>query len=182
MFRWLLGLPLAAAVTVVLFLFAAALIAQGPVIVDPIDPPVIKIVAKPPPPGEPKPKPPRITGEPPPVDLPTPPPGKKPGPKDIGVGPIGPTTITPPLPGGAARPIVKIPPQYPETCRARGVEGTVIVEFDVTDRGEVVNPRVVHSDNSCFNRTVVQTVSRWKYPAEARRGVKEQFVFTLTEQ
>ena len=90
---------------------------------------------------------------------------------------------TPPGPNPLVSPIIRIPPPYPENCRSRGVEGVVIVEFDVSPEGNVVNPRVVQSAHGCFNRTVLKTVSGWKYPPAGnggmRYGVIEHFNFQL---
>ena len=84
------------------------------------------------------------------------------------------------------QPVVKLPPAYPESCKARGASGVVIVEFDVTAEGNVVNPRIISSADGCFERTVLSTIQKWKYPppqedgrAVARRGVREAFRFEL---
>jgi protein TonB len=77
--------------------------------------------------------------------------------------------------------MIKVAPGYPENCRAKAVEGTVIVQFDVTDRGDVTNVQIISSDNSCFDRTVIKTVLGWKYPPRAQYGLVERFVFELKE-
>ncbi len=86
-----------------------------------------------------------------------------------------------------AQPLVRIPPQFPERCQARaGGRETVIVEFDVTPDGTTTNIRVVDSSNSCFNSSATRSVERWKYQpkivdnkAEWRRGVQTSVVFVL---
>jgi protein TonB len=89
----------------------------------------------------------------------------------------------PPGEGAVSSPVIRIPPPYPENCRSRGAEGVVIVEFDVTPEGNVVNARVVDSANRCFNRSVLKAVSGWKYPPAAgggmRYGLMERFNFRL---
>ena len=63
-----------------------------------------------------------------------------------------------------AQPLVRIPPQYPDRCqKARMKTEIVVVEFDVTEQGQPVNPRVVNSTNTCFNRASLRAVERWKY-------------------
>ena len=88
-----------------------------------------------------------------------------------------------------AQPLVRIEPQYPDRCQGRA-SGTVIVvvEFDVSPEGQTANARVVDSNNSCFNRSAVRAVQRWKYQpkivdnqAEWRRGVQTQFRFQLID-
>lgn len=86
-----------------------------------------------------------------------------------------------------AQPLVRIPPQYPGQCQrmARPLE-TVVVEFDVTPEGTVINPRVIDSTNSCFNRAAMRAVERWRYQprivnevAQPRFGVRTAIDFGL---
>ncbi len=88
-----------------------------------------------------------------------------------------------------AQPLVRVPPQYPGQCQrtARALE-TVVVEFDVSPEGTVINPRVVDSTNSCFNRAAVRAVERWRYQprivdevAQPRFGVRTAIDFGLEE-
>lgn len=88
-----------------------------------------------------------------------------------------------------AQPLVRIPPQYPQRCmgRANPVE-TVVLEFDVTPEGSVVNPEVIESTNSCLNRAALRAVQRWRYNpkivddvAQPRFGVRTAIDFTLEE-
>ena len=89
-----------------------------------------------------------------------------------------------------AQPLVRIPPQYPDRCQGRsGSRETVVVEFDVTPEGQTVNPRVVQSTNSCFDRSAIRAVERWKYRPkivegrnEPRFGVRTSFQFDLAEE
>ncbi len=88
-----------------------------------------------------------------------------------------------------AQPLVRIQDPYPERCQSRAdAEERVVVEFDVTPDGQTTNIEVIDSTNSCFNRTVVRSVSRWKYQpkivdneAQWRRGVQTVLVYQLTE-
>ncbi|MFU8830630.1 MAG: energy transducer TonB [Wenzhouxiangella sp.] len=86
-----------------------------------------------------------------------------------------------------AQPLVRIPPQYPGQCSrmARPTE-SVVVEFDVTPDGSVINPRVINSTNSCFNRAATRAAERWRYQprvvdgvAQPRLGVRTTFDFSL---
>ena len=88
-----------------------------------------------------------------------------------------------------AQPLVRIPPQYPERCMSRAkTTETVFVEFDVTPEGTVTNVRVVDTSNSCLNRAAIRSVERWKYQPKIennealwRRGVQTQITFQLAE-
>ena len=187
-FRWLVGLPAAAIVTTGLFVFMAALIAQerGP-LPNPIEYAKIKILADPPPPPTKiKPRPPQRTDPPPPADIPTADPQRKPDP--IGRVPTGVDPDFEPDRGGgnAYAPTIRIAPPYPENCRSKNAQGVVTVQFNVAPDGRVIDPQIISSDHSCFNRTVIRTILKWKYPparqggrAVMRYGVVEVFRFTL---
>ncbi len=88
-----------------------------------------------------------------------------------------------------AQPLVRIPPQYPDRCMSRaGPSESVVVQFDVTPEGQTTNANVVDSSNSCLNRAAVRSVERWKYQpkivdneAQWRRGVQTTVTFVLEE-
>lgn len=70
-----------------------------------------------------------------------------------------------------AQPLVRIPPQYPDRCQTRAKpQESVTLEFDVNPEGNVVNPRVVTSTNSCFDRAAMRSVERWRYAPSVRDG------------
>ncbi|MEX0916109.1 MAG: energy transducer TonB, partial [Wenzhouxiangellaceae bacterium] len=86
-----------------------------------------------------------------------------------------------------AQPLVRIPPQYPQRCMARADKReSVLVEFDVTPEGTVVNPRVLDSTNSCLENAATRAVERWRYNpkivdnvAAPRVGVRTTIEFRL---
>jgi protein TonB len=88
-----------------------------------------------------------------------------------------------------AQPLVRIQEQYPERCMTNAKpKESVLVEFDVTPEGTTTNIRVVESSNSCFNRSVIRSVERWKYQpkivdnqAQWRRGVQTTITYELLE-
>lgn len=189
--RWISGTPLAAIVTLGLFLLMATLIRQ-PATEWRVQPAREAIKITPEVKRNPvdRTKPPRPTDlEQPVIDLPPTLPGDKPEitaktpePRDIDAGDI---TAT----GAVSGPLIRVAPPYPERCRSRGAQGMVLVQFDVGADGSVINPVVVESSDSCFDRTVLKTVSRWKYPPAtrgdlpvARYGVVERFSFELAEE
>ena len=63
----------------------------------------------------------------------------------------------------ALYPILILPPAYPARCEGRGIEGQVVVIYDVTYGGAVVNARILSSTDDCFNKAVLRAVSKWKY-------------------
>jgi len=80
------------------------------------------------------------------------------------------------------------PPRYPEVLRSSGVEGKVIAQFVVDDRGraEEGSLRFVRSDNQLFEDAVRVALIRMRFiPAEiggvkVRQLVQMPFVFTLS--
>lgn len=63
-----------------------------------------------------------------------------------------------------ATPIIRIPPQYPQTALIKGIEGWVMVEFTITSGGAVTDARVIDSEpKGTFDRETLRAISRWKY-------------------
>ena len=60
-------------------------------------------------------------------------------------------------------PIVKVAPVYPETALADGLEGHVVVEYTITEEGNVENARVAESPNAVFDEAAVDSVRKFKY-------------------
>ncbi|NRA43010.1 MAG: energy transducer TonB, partial [Pseudomonadales bacterium] len=72
---------------------------------------------------------------------------------------------------GEYLPIVKVAPQYPRRAAQRGIEGYVVVEFDVTKLGTVANARVVESDPpNIFNRAAIAAAEKFKYKPKMENG------------
>jgi len=189
-FRWIVGLPFAALITAGLFMLMAGLIQRPSLnLAEPQDAPKIQILAKERLPLEPLPTNPKELLKDPPETIipPAPAQGK---PKGVPVGPTPKTYKVDPgkNTGRFDAPVIKHAPLYPEACRSRAAEGGVLVQFDVTPEGSVVNIQILQSADSCFNRTVRKTVAKWKYPPAYRNGrpitrygVIERFSFQLTD-
>lgn len=188
--RWLVGLPLAALITACLFLVMSFLIRQEFSPEPPKETPTITITAqkketsdrdpireRPVLPDQP---------DPPSIDLPE---GDgAPDGGDFGIGPTNPVDSGDRSRGDLAIVglTIPVPPTYPQRCASKGAQGVVVVEFDVTAKGEVVNARILSSPDSCFDRPVLQAISKWRYspnlvdgrPAP-RTNVIERFRFEL---
>ncbi|WP_300528176.1 energy transducer TonB [Maricaulis sp.] len=87
-----------------------------------------------------------------------------------------------------AQPLVRIEPQYPPRAAERGVEGTCAVRFDVTPDGTPTNVQILTCSSSMFERASIRAVERWRYNPKiedgipvARRGVETQFNFQLAD-
>ena len=188
LFRWLLGLPMAALITVGLFFMMAHLIKDK---VDPWPDPRPEIdlkVTADKPRNRPEIDPPDQTI---PKDIPETEmefPKSEKVPDGIRVPPNKtPVDTKPPIVGNSlSGAVIKIPPPYPESCRTKGIEGTVVVQFDITPEGNVTNAQVIQTPNQCFVRTVLKSVSGWKFPpvssgSAMRYGVIEKFDFRLVD-
>lgn len=82
-----------------------------------------------------------------------------------------------------------VTPQYPNACIEKRAEGAVVVQFDITKEGDVVNVSIVESPDRCFNSAVLSAMSKRRYPRMcnamgelvARRGEQEVFRFVIEE-
>lgn len=81
-----------------------------------------------------------------------------------------------PFPGlgpmdGNAMPIAQIQPVYPTRAQERGIEGYVIVQFDVNETGSVINPDVLVSvPEGVFDRAALRAIERWRYQPKVENG------------
>jgi protein TonB len=93
-----------------------------------------------------------------------------------GFGPEAGQTSEDPLEGlatadGDAIAIVRIQPAYPEQALERGIEGRVLIEFDVSEAGAVENARVVAFEPSAvFNEAALRAVRQWRYNPKVVHG------------
>ena len=54
-------------------------------------------------------------------------------------------------------------PVYPDGMRRAGLGGLVLVEFIITTKGEVLNPKVIRSNNPWFERPALDAIQDWKF-------------------
>lgn len=197
--RFAAGTPFAILVTVCLFVLMYQLVKQDELPPPPPEKerPVITVEElKPPPPpddippidearrliddGPPSVRPPPEGPPPvrPPID-----PGEIPG-VPTGQGGRGPIAGGLPL-----LPILTQAPIYPASCLSRGVEGNAVVEYDVTNAGDVINARIVSATDRCFERAALRAVEGWKYRpvnlgdrgALQATGLQQRISFTIDE-
>lgn len=91
---------------------------------------------------------------------------------------------------GDVLPLVRVPPQYPRSALRRGIEGWVILEFDITKEGTVTNAKVVKADpEGIFDRAAKNAVEKFKYKPRIvngkpamRRGVQFKMTFELDDR
>jgi protein TonB len=107
---------------------------------------------------------------------------------------------TPPIPAGGPRlrrlnfgdgplvSIIKVKPQYPVRAAANGLEGTVLVQYDVTTMGTVENVVVIESSNRIFDQAAIDAVYRFRYKPGivdgvpyGSKGLRDLFRFEMEE-
>lgn len=176
--RTILGLPIAGAIAMGLFLLMAGLIKTDEILDEPEvrEVPEILITFEAPTPEPVKPTPPDV------IDQPDPPDDIKREPRSID--PIKTDPLTPPKPGEGDDPvniavdnleptaIVQVAPTGFENCLSGdvGSQNRVRVQFDVSPEGLVANPEVVASTDRCFERAALRAVQQWRYRPVTRNG------------
>lgn len=140
------------------------------------DPMPEKEFIKPPEAPKSKPEPSRfasVTGV---TGIPTPPPPIDTGPV-TGINPDGPLVN-----------VIRVEPDYPAALAARGIEGWVVVQFDVTPQGTVINAVAVASSHPGFEKSALKAAQRFRYKARvvdgipvATHGIRAQFTYRMDE-
>lgn len=106
-------------------------------------------------------------------------------PAPTGTGPIGFDGMS----DGTLVNLVRVSPIYPARALAQGIEGHVIVQFDVDANGTVMNVVVVESSHTVFEREAIKAAQRFKFKprvvdgvALVSIGVQNLFRFKLDDQ
>jgi bla regulator protein blaR1 len=86
-------------------------------------------------------------------------------------------------------PIVRVAPRYPVQAAEQRLEGWVIVEFTVTETGQVDDVVIVESTDPVFHQSAIDAASRFRYQprmidGEPVRvpGVRNMFTYALEEE
>lgn len=85
-----------------------------------------------------------------------------------------PQTILPPMPkfvDGPLVTIVRVSPVYPVRMSQQGIEGYVVVEFDVMTNGRVSDARVVESSHKGFEKSALAAAMKMKFKPRVVDGV-----------
>ncbi|MGI2173593.1 TonB family protein [Shewanella ulleungensis] len=70
-----------------------------------------------------------------------------------------------------ALPVVQVAPQYPIIAARDGIEGYVVVEFDINEMGAVMNAKVIDAQpRRTFDRSAIQAIKGWKYKPKLDQG------------
>jgi periplasmic protein TonB len=100
--------------------------------------------------------------------------------------PPPPPVVIPPRPLPIVLPVPQSTPQpkYSSMARRKGIEGAVLVEFEVLENGAVANVKIV-SGAPEFWEIVVKTVGGWRFKPATRGGqplryrVQQRIIFSL---
>ena len=109
--------------------------------------------------------------------------GPVPGPTKVALGDAG-------FSDGEYLPIMKVQPNYPQRALARGIEGFVMLEFVVTENGNVRDPVVIEAQPpGIFNGAAIQAALKFKYKPKivdgepvAVSGVRNKITFELKDE
>lgn len=84
--------------------------------------------------------------------------------------------------------MIRVAPIYPPSMRAKGIEGYVLVQFDVTTEGRVANIRTIESSHSGFIKAASRAAARFKYKPRvvdgvplASTGIRNLFRFRMND-
>ena len=110
-----------------------------------------------------------------PARPPAPPPEGMPGPGSF-------------MPDGPLVAMVRVEPGYPAAAEQKGLEGYVLVEFDVTPEGAVTNVRVIESSHRVFEGPARKAAQRFRFKPrvvdgipQATSGIRNLFRFEMEE-
>jgi protein TonB len=86
-----------------------------------------------------------------------------------------------PVGGRIQRParVFYVEPIYPVIAQTARVEGTVILEATIDERGNVADVKVLRSV-TLLDRAAIDAVSRWRYSPTTLNGVAVAVVMTVT--
>ena len=63
-------------------------------------------------------------------------------------------------------------PSYPDQAQKKKLSGSVLLEFVVTETGEVQQPEILESAGELLDKVSIEAVSRWRYQPAEKAGVK----------
>ena len=71
----------------------------------------------------------------------------------------------------SARAIEVVSPTYPQSAQARGIEGWVILEVLISERGEVVEAKVLSAEpQGLFEQVAIEAIKKWTFESGLQEG------------
>ena len=69
------------------------------------------------------------------------------------------------------RPVQVVSPTYPQSAQARGIEGYVILELVVSERGQVMETKVISAEPAgLFDQVAIEAVKKWSFEPGLENG------------
>lgn len=66
----------------------------------------------------------------------------------------------------SVKPIKRVPPNFPSEALGQSVSGYTIVQFDLNDEGEVINPEIIVSwPPEVYEKSSLRSLAKWEYSA-----------------
>ncbi|MEO2266593.1 TonB family protein [Pseudoalteromonas sp. YIC-656] len=73
---------------------------------------------------------------------------------------------------GQAMPLVRVPPQYPAAAARDGIEGYVVLSYDISATGQVINAKVIDAEpKRTFDKDALRALKKWKFNPMVVDGV-----------
>lgn len=70
-----------------------------------------------------------------------------------------------------AKPLTRVPPNFPTSAARQGHEGWVQLSFIIDEDGQVLEPRVIDSRGpNSFKREAIKSISKWQYQPAISNG------------
>ncbi|MGO9269689.1 MAG: TonB family protein [Terriglobia bacterium] len=79
----------------------------------------------------------------------------------------------------AARLIDNPPPEYPESARAAGIQGVVLIEAVISIKGEPMGLKVLSSPSDDLSKAATDAVSRWRFRSTLVNGDPVEVLTTI---
>jgi TonB family protein len=80
----------------------------------------------------------------------------------------------------AAKVLTRVPPNYPESARAKGVEGIVLLEAVISTEGVPLSVRVLDSPDSALSEAALAAVRQWRYQPTLLNGQPIEVVTNIS--
>ena len=88
-----------------------------------------------------------------------------------------------------AQPLFRVQPQYPSRAAERGIEGNCKMRYDVSPEGQTFNIVALSCTASVFEKSSIKAVGKWKFNPKvvdgrnvARRGVETTMTYKLADE
>ena len=79
-------------------------------------------------------------------------------------------------------PVRMVAPDYPYELKRNGVTGVVSLSFEVNEKGEVVDPKVLKSTNPQFEQPALDAIVKWKFKPGRKDGAPAKMKIAIPLQ